>query len=287
MPELPEVETVARSLRPWIVGREIAGVRLLDRKLLRRTCGCRLADLEGRTIETIRRRGKMILVDCGGGIGLVFHLKMTGQMLVVGPEEPLDKHVRLIVRFRDGRNELRFRDVRRFGFMLCLAGGEAGSCPEVAALGPEPFDVSPESFAALFAGRTGKIKSLLLNQTIVAGIGNIYADEILFDARIHPETPASSLRRADLDRLHASMLRVLGKAVEAGGSTLRDYVDADGRAGEFQFDHKVYDREGEPCSGCAGRVKRIVVGGRGTYFCPRCQRKRPRRQSPITAGNIA
>ncbi len=281
MPELPEVETVVRSLRPWLIGREIAGVRLLDRKLLRRTCGCRLKDLEGRTIESIRRRGKMILVECGGGIGLVFHLKMTGQMLVVGPDEPLDKPVRLIVRFRDGRNELRFRDVRRFGFMLCLARGEAGSCREIAALGPEPFDVTPETFAALFAGRTGKIKSLLLNQTIIAGIGNIYADEILFDARIHPETPASSLRRADFDRLRESVLRVLGKAVDAGGSTLRDYVDADGRAGEFQFDHKVYDREGEPCDGCAGRVKRIVVGGRGTYFCPRCQRRRglrPRRR---------
>ncbi len=281
MPELPEVETVVRSLRPWLIGREIAGLRLRDPKLLRRTCGCRLADLEGRTIESIRRRGKMILVECTGGIGLVFHLKMTGQMLVVGPAEPLDKPVRLIVRFRDGRNELRFRDVRRFGFLLCLAGGTAGSCPETAALGPEPFDVTPDEFAALFRSRTGKIKSLLLNQTIIAGIGNIYADEILFDARIHPETPASSLRRADFDRLRESALRVLGKAVDAGGSTLRDYVDADGRAGEFQFDHKVYDREGEPCDGCAGRVRRIVVGGRGTYFCPRCQRRRglrPKRQ---------
>lgn len=280
MPELPEVETVARSLMPRIIGREIAGVRLLDRKLLRRTRGCRLADLEGRRIESIRRRGKMIIIECGGGIGLVFHLKMTGQMLVVRPDEPVDKHVRLIVRFRDGRNELRFRDIRRFGFILCLAGGEAGSSPEIAALGPEPFDVTSEAFAGLLAVRSGKIKSLLLNQTIIAGIGNIYADEILFDARVHPETPASSLRRADLDRLRASMLRVLGKAVEAGGSTLRDYVDADGRAGEFQFDHKVYDREGEPCAGCSGRVKRIVVAGRGTYFCPRCQRKSGRRRIP-------
>lgn len=274
MPELPEVETVARSLRPWIIGREIAGVRLLDRKLLRRTCGCRLADLKGRRIESLRRRGKMILVECAGGIGLVFHLKMTGQMLVVGAGEPVDKHVRLIVRFRDGGKELRFRDIRRFGSLLCLAGGAAGSCPEIAALGPEPFDVAPDAFAAFFAGRTGRIKSLFLNQTIIAGIGNIYADEILFDARIHPETPASALRRPDLDRLRGSVVRILGKAVEAGGSTLRDYVDADGRAGEFQFDHKVYDREGEPCAGCAGRVKRIVVAGRGTYFCPRCQRRR-------------
>ena len=278
MPELPEVETVARSLMPRIIGREIAGVRLLDKKLLRRTCGCRLEDLEGRTIETIRRRGKMIVIECDGGLGIVFHLKMTGQMLVVPTDEPLDKHVRLVVRFRDGRNELRFRDVRRFGFMLCAAGGAAGACREIAALGPEPFDATPDEFKALFAGRKGKIKSLLLNQTIIAGIGNIYADEILFDARIHPETPASSLRRADLDRLRASMLLVLGKAVEAGGSTLRDYVDADGRAGEFQFDHKVYYREGEPCAGCAGRVKRIVVAGRGTYFCPRCQRRRGNRR---------
>jgi formamidopyrimidine-DNA glycosylase len=266
MPELPEVETVVRSLRPLIAGRQIAGLRLLDPKLLRRPCGCRLENLEGRRILRVGRRGKMILVKCEGGLGLVFHLKMTGQMLIVKPSEPLDKHVRLVVRFRDGRSELRFRDVRRFGFVLCLAGGEADSCREIAALGPEPFEVTPDGFAALFAGRKGKIKSLLLNQTIVAGIGNIYADEILFAARIHPETPASSLRRADLDRLRAAVRKILAKAIAAGGSSLRDYVDAEGRLGEFQLAHKVYDREGEPCAGCRGSVRRIVVGGRGTYF---------------------
>ena len=276
MPELPEVETVVRSLEPRIVGREIAGLRLFDPRLLRRTCGCRLKDLESRRVLGVRRRGKMIVIGCENGIGLVFHLKMTGQMLVVGPGEPVDKHVRLAIRFCDGSSELRFRDVRRFGFMLCLAGSEADACPEIAALGPEPFQVTPEGFAALFAGRRGRVKSLLLDQTIIAGIGNIYADEILFDARIHPQTPASSLRRADLVRLWESMRLVLGKAVEAGGSTLRDYVDAEGRAGEFQFDHKVYDREGERCAGCPGKVRRIVVGGRGTYFCPRCQRRRGR-----------
>jgi formamidopyrimidine-DNA glycosylase len=274
MPELPEVETVARSLRPLVEGREIAGLRVLDPKLVRGGCGCRLEDLEGRRILGVGRRGKMILVECESGFGLVFHLKMTGQMLVVGPEAPLDKHVRLVVRFRDGRTELRFRDVRRFGFALCLAGGEAASCPPVAALGPEPFDVAPAEFAALFAGRRGRIKSLLLDQRILAGIGNIYADEILFDARIHPETPASVLRRADLDRLRASVRKILARAIAAGGSSLRDYVDAEGRLGEFQFAHKVYDREGEPCPGCRGRVRRIVVAGRGTYFCPRCQRRR-------------
>jgi formamidopyrimidine-DNA glycosylase len=274
MPELPEVETVARSLRPLVEGREIAGFRVLDPKLVRHGCGCRLEDLAGRRILAVGRRGKMIIVSCEGGFGLVFHLKMTGQMLVVGPEAPLDKHVRLVIPFRDGRSELRFRDVRRFGFALCLAGGEAASCPPIAALGPEPFDVGPGEFAALFAGRRGKIKSLLLDQRLVAGIGNIYADEILFDARIHPESPASSLRGADLARLRTSLRRILGRAIAAGGSSLSDYVDAEGRLGEFQFDHKVYDREGERCFGCQGRVRRIVVGGRGTYFCPRCQRRR-------------
>jgi formamidopyrimidine-DNA glycosylase len=279
MPELPEVETVVRSLRPLIGGREIAGLRVLDPKLPRRSRGCRLKDLEGRRVLGVRRRGKMIIVECAGGLGLVFHLKMTGQMLVVRPGEPLDKHVRLVLRFRDGRSELRFRDVRRFGFALCFADGAADSRREIAALGPEPFEVTPEGLAALLTGRTGKIKSLLLDQTIVAGIGNIYADEILFDARIHPETPASSLRRRDLDRLLASAREILGRAISAGGSSLRDYVDAEGRLGEFQFAHKVYDREGEPCAGCGGRVRRIVVGGRGTYFCPRCQRRRGRRAS--------
>ncbi len=274
MPELPEVETIVRSLEPRIRGRIIAGVRLIFRPLLRRTCGCRLGDLVGKRIAGVRRRGKMILIEFEGGPALVFHLKMTGQMLLAAPEEPPDKHVRLVVRFEDGNTELRFRDIRKFGFMLCLAEGAAGSCPEIAALGPEPFEVSQATFAGIFAGRKARIKSLLLNQGVIAGIGNIYADEILFDARIHPETPASSLRKSDTDRLWASMRKVLGSAIRAGGSTLRDYVDAEGRAGEFQFNHKVYDREGEPCLGCPGKVRRTVVAGRGTYFCPRCQRKR-------------
>ncbi len=218
----------------------------------------------------------MAVIELEGGLALVFHLKMTGRIILAPPAEPVDKHTRLVVRFRDGRNELRFVDIRKFGFLACVSGLSADSCPEIAALGPEPLEISREDFTAAIKGRKGRIKSLLLDQRVIAGIGNIYADEILFDARIHPLTPASSLNKEDAARLWASIRRILTRALKAKGSTLRDYVDAEGRAGSFQRLHRVYDRAGEPCPRCGRTLERIVVGGRGTTFCPSCQRK-PRR----------
>ena len=278
MPELPEVETIARTLEPAVRGRMIAGIDLLYRPLLRRGGRKVLEGLVGRRILGVRRRGKMLIIACEGGRTLVFHLKMTGQFSLAGPGEARDKHTRLVVRFEDGATELRFRDVRKFGFLLCLEGDPMAACAELACLGPEPLEVGLAEFAALIARKKGRIKSLLLNQTVIAGIGNIYADEMLFDARIHPETPASSLRKQAVERLYDSMKKILTLAIAEKGSTLQDYRDAEGKAGNFQFFHKVYDRKGEPCVLCGTPVRMTRLGGRSSHFCPKCQRKKAKRK---------
>ena len=278
MPELPEVETIVRGLAPALRGRTIDRAVLLFKPLLRRPPKGGLAILAGRRITGLSRRGKLALIKCEGGLTLVFHLKMTGQLLLVEKGGPAaDKHTRLVVRFRDGGPDLRFRDVRKFGFLLCHSGEPATACDELASLGPEPLDLALADFERALGRRKGRIKSLLLDQTVIAGIGNIYADEMLFDAGIHPQTPAAALSSVELSRLWRSMRTVLAKAIEAGGSSLRDYVDAEGRPGSFQLAHKVYGREGEPCPRCGRPIKRTVVGGRGTHFCPRCQRRKKMR----------
>jgi formamidopyrimidine-DNA glycosylase len=274
MPELPEVETIVRSLEPGIRGRVIDRAELLFKPLLRRPPRGGLAALAGRRIVGARRRGKMILIACEGGWSLVFHLKMTGQLLLAGAGDAPDKHTRLVLRFRDRGPELRFRDVRKFGFLLCLSGDPLTASAELSGLGPEPLDISFDDFAHSLDKRKGCIKGLLLDQTVIAGIGNIYADEILFDSRVHPGTSAAALSKKALARLWESTRKILALAIDAKGSTLRDYVDSDGRSGSFQFSHKAYGREGEPCGRCGTRIRRISVGGRSTFFCPRCQRKR-------------
>lgn len=277
MPELPEVETIARTLAPAVRGRVVAGVELLHRPLLRTGGRKGLDALRGRPVLLVRRRGKMLIIELEGARTLVFHLKMTGQFLFAGETDPRDKHTRLVMRFEDGKNELRFRDVRKFGFLLCLEGNPEASCGELSCLGPEPLEVGLEEFAAILKGRKGRIKSLLLDQRKIAGIGNIYADEMLFDARIHPESPASSLSKPAVARLYDSMKRILAQAIEANGSTLQDYRDAEGREGSFQFSHKVYDRKGGPCVVCGTPIRMMRIGGRSSHFCPKCQRRKARR----------
>jgi formamidopyrimidine-DNA glycosylase len=275
MPELPEVETIVRTLGPGIRGRTVEKAELLFKPLLRRPPKGGLSALSGKRITGVRRRGKMAVIECEGGPTLVFHLKMTGQLLLARPgaEKP-DKHTRLVVKFRDSGPELRFRDVRKFGFLLCLPGASEAACAELSSLGPEPLEMTLDDLRRALHARKGRVKSLFLNQSVIAGIGNIYADEILFDAGIHPETPATALSKKKVERLWESTRKTLALAIEAKGSSLSDYVDAEGRSGEFQLSHKVYDREGEPCPRCGRLIRKIVVGGRGTHFCPRCQRKK-------------
>lgn len=276
MPELPEVETIARTLAPAIVGRRVAGIELIYRPLLR-TGRKTLGALTGGRVLGVRRRGKMLLIEIEGGRTLVFHLKMTGQFFFAESSESRDKHTRLIIRFDDDRNELRFRDVRKFGFLLCVAGEPESACSELSCLGPEPLEVGFPEFAAILEGRRGRVKSVLLDQRRIAGVGNIYADEMLFDARIHPQTQASSLRKPAAERLYESMRKILALAIASKGSTLRDYRDADGNEGNFQESHKVYDRTGEPCVVCGTPIRMTRIGGRSSHFCPKCQRTMGRR----------
>jgi len=286
MPELPEVETIARALAPALAGRTIAGIDLIHRPLLRNGGPKSLGALRGRRILGVRRRGKMLLIEFERDLTLAFHLKMTGQFRFEKAGSPRDKHTRLVIRFGDPGKELRFRDVRKFGFLLRLEGAPESACRELSRLGPEPLRVGLPEFAAILGARRGRVKSVLLDQTRIAGIGNIYADEMLFDARIHPETPASSLRRPAVERLYASMTKILSKAIEAGGSTIQDYRNPEGDPGGFQLEHKVYDRTGEPCAVCGAPIRVTRVGGRSSHFCPKCQR-RPRARNAGFRGSPA
>ncbi len=263
MPELPEVETVVRTVTPYLVGRHIRRARFYSRFVLRADAPKTAARLRGRRIESVRRHGKFILLELSGGLTLAIHLGMTGALLWNAEPGP---HARAVFDLDTGR--LVYDDPRQFGRIELGA-----SLPERAArLGPDALAIGSSEFAARLATRRGRIKPLLLNQAFLRGLGNIYADESLFGARIHPLAPVARLGPARAGRLYAAIQEVLRAAVEAGGSSVSDYVDADGRSGNFQVQHRVYGRAGDPCSRCGTPIRRIVVGQRGTHYCPRCQR---------------
>jgi formamidopyrimidine-DNA glycosylase len=220
----------------------------------------------------------MILIDCQNGFSLIFHLKMTGQLLLCLKTEPLDKHTRLVISFRSGARELRFRDVRKFGFIRCLKTAEAMAAPELKNLGPEPLGLDLQSFRRLLDGRRGRLKSWLINQNFLAGIGNIYADEILFEAKLHPATNISCLRSGQIGRLWRSIQLVLDKAIAARGTSIRDFRDGDGLEGSFQARLRVYGREGQPCWRCGRKIVRLRLAGRSSHVCPRCQQLIPARE---------
>jgi len=263
MPELPEVETVVRSVAPRLLGREIRKACFYSRLVMRGDGPKTAARLRGRRIESIGRHGKFILVELSGGLTLTIHLGMTGSLLWNAEPGP---HARAVFDLDAGR--LVYNDPRQFGRI------ELGSSmPERAArLGPDALEAGAEEFAARLAARRGRIKPLLLNQAFLRGLGNIYVDESLFGARIHPLAAVSRLGPARIGRLYEAIQEVLRAAVEAGGSSVSDYVDADGREGSFQMRHRVYGKQGTPCSRCGRPIHRIVVGQRGTHYCPGCQR---------------
>ena len=280
MPELPEVETVANSVNSRVRGQRIESVWLSRYKEPFKTSRSEMADaLRGLRIERVYREGKHIVFDLVGEKGRragaekqtqwIVHLGMTGRLLVSPPELPRPDHTHAVVTLSGGR-ELRFVDARRFGRLALhrvSAGGGGFHGP-----GREPLSISGEDFLALFRGRKLSIKAALLNQKLLHGVGNIYADESLFRAGIRPTAVAGRLSRARLVRLHAAVQEILRKAIERGGSSVSDYVDADGAAGFFQLEHKVYMRTGEPCLVCGRPIQRIVLAGRGTHFCAHCQR---------------
>jgi formamidopyrimidine-DNA glycosylase len=270
MPELPEVETVARDLRPLITGATIVDATTLWARTLRGlTPEAFATGVAGRRIEGVSRRGKQVVVSLDGGAFLTIHLKMTGQLFVVRQGMQDDPYVRLVLELADGR-EVRFRDIRKFGRVGLYLAAEADP---FATTGPEPLAASftVAAFRRRIRGRKGRLKSLLLDQSFIAGVGNIYADEALWAARLHPLRSARSLRPADERRLWLELRRILAEAVIRRGSSIDDYTAPDGD-GEMQDHLRVYQRAGEPCLRCGRPIRRIIVGGRATHFCSWCQR---------------
>ena len=274
VPELPEVETIARGLQQRIAGERVESVWIGPKpQPLKSPARAMIRALRGSRIEAVRRVGKHIVFDiehaAEGGRATqaqwIVHLGMTGKLLLVEPAEPRARHTHAVLRLGSGR-ELRFVDPRRFGRLRVLRGAP------FRAPGQEPLDLGFESFAALFHRPKAPIKSALLNQGLLRGMGNIYADESLFRAGIRPRRRAHSLTRAELRRLYDAIQQVLKEAIAAGGSSISDYVDSDGAEGMFQFEHRVYGREGEACVACRAPVKRVVISGRSAHYCPRCQR---------------
>lgn len=280
MPELPEVETVCRGLAPILEGRRLKQV-LQRRPDLRFPLPADFAGrLQGRRIETVRRRAKYILIDLEGGETLLAHLGMSGRMVITGdPELPLAPHDHIVFTTEEGR-QVRFNDARRFGFMDLVDTAGLESSRHLKGLGPEPLGnaFNGPALAAALKGRRTPIKAALLDQHVVAGIGNIYACEALYVAGISPRRSAHTVQGGRAERLAAAVKEVLTRAIAAGGSSLRDYVQASGELGYFQHEWRVYGREGElsPASRAAGRedlpVRRIVQAGRSTFYCPLQQR---------------
>jgi formamidopyrimidine-DNA glycosylase len=296
MPELPEVETVVRGLRNSVIGDAIEDVWLSGRPQPLKSPPQEIASvLTGARLAGVRRMGKHIVIDLdmararagspanvarapspakrpgtlvaaegGTHAHFIVHLGMTGRLLVVPPETPLAKHTHLVARLKSGR-ELRFVDARMFGKLAVVR-------EPFETAGAEPLDIGFELFTGLFRKRKTPIKSALLNQKLLRGVGNIYADESLARAGVRPRRRAASLTRAELRRLYNSVQQVLNEAIAAGGSSVSDYVDSDGEPGFFQFQHRVYGREGEPCLSCGAPIKRAVIAGRSSHYCPKCQK---------------
>jgi formamidopyrimidine-DNA glycosylase len=275
MPELPEVETIARGVHERVRGDRIVLAWFSNHSQPFKTPRARQAKcLEGRVFLSIHRTGKHIVCELGSALAAapdaqwIVHLGMTGRLLVTELEAPVAAHTHARLSLESGR-ELRFVDPRRFGR---LEFRDLGHDAPFTAVGDDPLTIAPEKFAALFRGRRLSIKAALLNQTLLSGVGNIYADEGLFHAGIRPRRSAGRLTRAELERLRFALCQVLEQAIRLGGSSVSDYVDADGIRGFFQLEHCVYMRTGMPCLRCQTPIRRILLAGRGTHFCPNCQR---------------
>lgn len=281
MPELPEVETVKRTLNELVVGKTIAKVSVLLNRIIIKPADPEEFSmlLEGQTINRVQRRGKFLCFMLNDYV-LVSHLRMEGRYGVCRSEDPVERHTHVIFHFTDG-TELRYKDVRQFGTMHIFLAGEECSNPPLHKLGVEPLDAAftLDELKRRLKGRSTKIKPLLLNQEIIVGIGNIYADESLYSAEIHPEREASSLTSRELARLHEAIVRTLQAAVDAGGSSIKSYVNGQGEMGMFQYRLNAYGRKNEPCGSCGRPIEKIVLGGRGTHFCPSCQPLKPKQKA--------
>ncbi len=298
MPELPEVETVLRGLKKRVLGRRISAVEVSHRQVIVGSPDDFTESVRGREIRRGTRKGKAIALelgplpghraqargsgrsgqlgrDSGGPRYLLVRLGMTGQFTVNPSDAPVEPHTHVRLALDDGREEIRYRDPRRFGRLRCCTPEELDEI--FGELGPDAPRISGQQFMAALRGRRGAIKSWLMNQRVLSGLGNIYADEALFAARIHPLAPAGGISAKAAGRLLCAVKNVLRRAVELQGTSFSDYIDIEGRPGNFLPRLKVYQRTGEPCCRCRRPIQRLVIGGRSSHFCPRCQRVESRK----------
>lgn len=274
LPELPEVETIRRSLRSKLIGQTITSVQLHLPKIVKMPSPeAFIETIAGKEIQDLDRRGKYLLVRLNDGLVLVFHLRMTGQLLYCPAADPMAKHTHAIFELPNGYH-LRFVDMRQFGTLYLVKEEDFALIKGLWTLGPEPLgaDFTPESFRKSISKRKGNLKQVLLNQSFVAGIGNIYADEILFASGLHPERPAHTLSEEEQERLYHSIRKVIQAAIDHRGTSFRNYVDGQGVAGGHQLYLQVYRKTGKPCQSCGEYIQRKRVAGRSSHFCPRCQK---------------
>jgi formamidopyrimidine-DNA glycosylase len=313
MPELPEVETIVRSLRPCILGKKISSIKVFLPKIIRwpgnethahegltaehhEGLAAEYEELIGKTLINIYRLGKNIILQFSLGRYARIHLKMTGQLLVNLPSDPLKKHTHVIFSLDGGQSldkeksmdggqslngeksldgeklELRYRDIRQFGYIQIMTEQELAALIEGNSIGPDPLKISFPCFLARLRSKRGKLKAVLLDQAFLAGLGNIYVDETLYQAGIHPESSPLRLSDEEILSLHQKMQSILLSAIQHKGSSIRDYVESSGEQGHYQDLHRVYGKAGHPCLRCGTGIEKIRVAGRGTYLCPRCQR---------------
>ncbi|KXS49479.1 MAG: formamidopyrimidine-DNA glycosylase [Halanaerobium sp. 4-GBenrich] len=276
MPELPEVETVVKGLRPLIKDRRVTAVEIREKNMIaypENNIDEFKESLIGSKIEAINRRGKYIIIELNNEKNMVIHLRMTGKLLVKEVEEFRDKHTHVIFSLNDGQ-EIRFNNIRKFGRVYLIDKNHPEQAGGLSDLGPEPLseDLTLTDFKKLFKNRRALMKSLLLNQHFVAGIGNIYADEILFLSGVRPDRTADTLTEDEKEKIYHNMRHILKKGIIYGGTSFSDYVNAFGEKGSFQEELKVHQREGEECYSCGTKINKIKVSGRSTYFCPKCQK---------------
>ncbi|HJQ23133.1 MAG TPA: bifunctional DNA-formamidopyrimidine glycosylase/DNA-(apurinic or apyrimidinic site) lyase [Blastocatellia bacterium] len=274
MPELPEVETVRRSLLGRLPGRVVTDIQVREARLRVPVDEAKLNELiAGRRVTELSRRAKYLIIHFDSGSRLVVHLGMSGQLLVVPAGAPFDKHDHVIFSLDDGL-EVRFRDPRRFGMVVALDEAALNDYAPLRRLGPEPLAADCKEDYLFHRSRGSKkpVKNFLMDQQVIVGVGNIYASESLFLAGVHPLRPAGRISRARWQRLTAAIKRVLRDAIRQGGTTLTDFRDSEGNAGYFQISLRVYGRKGEPCRTCRTAIRAEVVAGRSTFFCPKCQR---------------
>ena len=283
MPELPEVETVAQGLKKLALGRRITAVEIRHSAVIAGSVEEFAATLEGRKLVTVSRKGKAIALEMvtdqdSAARFLLVRLGMTGQFIVTSHDTPVEPHTHVFLTLDDGREELRFRDTRRFGRLRSCTREELEAV--WGTMGPDAQHMTEPQFRAAMRKRTGAIKSWLMNQNLLSGLGNIYADEALFAARIHPLAQPGRISAEKAHRLYQAIRKVLDRAVRLGGTTFSDYMDLEGRPGAFLSKLRVYQHTGEPCHRCGHAIRRIVIAGRSSHFCPHCQ-PRPRATAKI------